>query len=49
MTSRSKAKRCAYMIEKRGHGMRYVYSRTQCKRKTTHPSEYCPIHRPPER
>jgi hypothetical protein len=50
MTSRSKdpAKRCAYTIERRASGLRYVLGRSQCKLKTTHKSGYCHLHRPTE-
>jgi hypothetical protein len=36
---------CAESIEKRYPGQRYVFSRRRCKRRTTHPSGYCCIHR----
>ena len=38
-------KRCADYWERRSRGNRYVNSRGQCKRTTSHPSGYCSTHR----
>lgn len=39
------AERCAEWWERRGKGLRYVYARGQCARRTAHPSGYCKDHR----
>lgn len=43
--SRELVTRCSYTIERRGKGLRYVYWRKRCARRTSDPSGYCWQHR----